>query len=253
MEKLTHIPQMLNALEKEVKTLYFKGDISLLKKPLIAIVGSRRPSAYTKRVVSILSNELAKRDVFVISGAAMGVDALSHKGAFPKTIAVMGNSLDIIYPKVNENLIKNIYKNALALSEYPPNTKATRYSFIHRNRIVVGLSKAVVIAQADIKSGSMHSANIAQDLGKPLFVLPQRLGESDGTNYLIKNQKATLIDDIEAFANRFGKVDTANDTLLEFCKKNPSLELCLEKFGEKIYEYDLEGKLTIDGAYVRVL
>lgn len=253
MEELPQIPNILSSLSKKVKTLYFKGDISLLKKPLIAIVGSRRPSAYTKRVVSILSNELAKRDIFVISGAAMGVDALSHKGAFPKTIAVMGNSLDIIYPKVNEGLIKDIYKNALALSEYPPKTKATRYSFIHRNRIVVGLSKAVVIAQADIKSGSMHSANIAQDLGKPLFVLPQRLGESDGTNYLVKNQKATLVDDIEAFANTFGKIETSNDPLLEFCKKSPSLEVCLREFGEKIYEYELDGKLTIDGAYIRVL
>lgn len=253
MEKLKDIPRSLELLDKKVDQLYFKGDSSLLKKPLVAIVGSRRPTAYTKRVVSMLANELAKRDVHVVSGAAMGVDALSHKGAYPKTIAVMGNSLDIIYPKVNESLIHNIYKNSLALSEYPSNTKATRYSFVHRNRIVVGLSKAVVIAQADMQSGSMHSANIAQKLGKPLYVLPQRLEESEGTNSLLANNQASLIDNIENFAQKFGKVAMANDDLLSFCKKNPSLEACLAKFKDKIYEYELEGKIEISGTQVRVL
>lgn len=252
MEQLLKIPTILDNLDKKVEQLYYKGDISLLQKPLIAIVGSRRPSAYTKRVVTMVANELAKRDVYVISGAAMGVDALSHKGAYPKTIAVMGNSLDIIYPKINEQLICNIYNNALALSEYPPNTKATKYSFIHRNRIVVGLAQAVIIAQANMQSGSMHSANIALSLGKPLYVLPQRLHESDGTNYLLAKQKAILIDNIETFADQFGKINASHDALLEFCKANPSLELCLAKFKDKIYEYELEGKIEIDGAYIRV-
>lgn len=253
MQEFEVIPPSLSVLKKQVKTLYYKGDKTLLDKTIVAIVGSRRPNAYTKRVTSVLAGELAKRDVYVISGGAMGVDALAHKGAYPKTIAVFGNSLDIIYPKINKDLIENITTNALVLSEYPPKTFATKYSFIERNRIVVGLSCAVVIAQADKKSGSMHSANIALEQNKPLYVLPQRMGESDGTNELIALGKAKLIDNIEAFANNFGKIVANNDEILEFCKKNPLLDTCLNRYKEKIYEYELEGKLAIEGAYVRVL
>lgn len=247
------LPKSLHELKKKVETLYFLGDTSLLQKPLVAIVGSRRPNAYTKRVVTHLSASLAKRDVHVVSGAAMGVDALSHLGAYPKTVAVMGNSLDIIYPKVNQELIKKMQKNSLVLSEYEPNTKASPWSFVDRNRIVVALSQAVVIAQADEKSGSMHSAKIAQKLGKPLYVLPQRLEDSRGTNGLVASKKAELICDIDEFCDRFGKISHEDDEVISFCKENPLLEVAIEKFGDRIYEYELDGKIDISGIYIRVL
>lgn len=253
MKCLDKLPSSLANLKKPPKKLYYIGDISLLDKPIVAIVGSRRPNAYTKRLVTNLSSSLAKRGVHVISGAAMGVDAVAHLGSYPKTIGVMGNSLDIIYPKINQELILNMQKNSLIISEYEPNTKATKWSFIDRNRLVVALSQAVVIAQADEKSGSMHSAKIALKQGKPLFVLPQRLEDSKGTNALLAKNEAKIINDIDEFCNNFKNLDEVEDEIIQFCKNKPSLQTCLEKFGDKIYEYELDGKISINGLHVRIL
>lgn len=253
MQKIIPLPKSLTEIKKSVESLYFIGDVSLLDKKIVAIVGSRRPNAYTKRVVTSIASNLAKRDVYVISGAAMGVDAVAHNAAFPKTIGVMGNSLDIIYPKVNQNLIAKMQEEALVLSEYEPNTKATPWSFVERNRIVIALSSAVIIAQADEKSGSMHSAKIALKQGKKIYVLPQRMGESDGTNKLLSEGKAELISDIDAFCERFGEIKNDGDEVIEFCKNEPDLEKCLQKYGETIYEYELDGKLKIEGVKVVVL
>ncbi len=253
MEVLKTFPKNLYDLEKVPKKLYCLGKEDLLTKPMVGIVGSRRPNAYTKRIVSHLASSLSTRGVCVVSGAAMGVDGIAHRASFPNTIAVMGNSLDIIYPKINEDLIKKMQISSLVLSEYEPSFKATRWSFVQRNRIVVALSQAVVIAQADIKSGSMHSARMALELNKPLYVLPQRIGDSDGTNKLLKENKATLIDDIDEFCDIFGTKMDANDEVLEFCKENPSLDKCLDRFGDLIYEYELEGKLQIENLHVRIL
>ncbi len=247
--------QYTNDLPKSLQKyegLFCKGDISLLDKNIVAIVGSRRPNAYTKSMVKTLAYNLARRDVYVVSGVAMGVDALAHLGAYPKTIAVMANSLDLIYPKVNQAIIEKMEKNSLVLSEYKPNTKATKWSFVQRNKIVVALAKAVVIAQADEQSGSIHSANFALKQNKPLYVLPQRLEESKGTNRLLSEGKAELIYDIDKFCDKFGQLHEAEDEIVKFCKKEPSLEKCLQKFGDKIYEYELDGKLSIEGLVVRI-
>lgn len=252
MQQLQILPSSLNSLPKPPQKLYFKGDLRLLDLRCVAIVGSRRTSAYTRTLVLRLAKALSLRNVAVVSGGAMGVDAIAHEGAFPNTIGVMATGLDICYPKVNEKLIQSIYSKALALSEYDSGTMPQRYSFVERNRIVVGLSEAVVIAQADLKSGSMQSAKIALKLGKPIFVLPQRLGESDGTNYLLGQGSAKLIHDIEAFANEFGKIDRVDDPLLEFCKKESSLQVVLSQFGLRVYEYELEGKLRIEGTQIVV-
>lgn len=252
MQELQALPNALKSLPKPPKKLYYKGDERLLDLRRVAIVGSRRTSAYTRTSVLRLAKALSLRNIAVVSGGAMGVDAIAHEGAFPNTIGVMATGLDICYPKVNEKLIKSIYANALALSEYEPGVMPKRYSFVERNRIVVGLSEAVVIAQADLKSGSMQSAKIALKLGKPLYVLPQRLGESDGTNYLLSQNQANLIDDIDTFAAKFGDFEKTNDPLLEFCKKNPSLQAVLNEFGLRVYEYELDGRLQIDGTQVVV-
>jgi len=252
MRLLQPIPQSLKSLPNPPKKLYFKGDERLLDLRCVAIVGSRRPSSYTRGSVLRLARALSLRNIAVVSGGAMGVDAIAHEGAFPNTIGVMATGLDICYPKVNEKLIQSIYSKALALSEYEAGIMPKRYSFIERNRIVVGLSEAVVIAQADLKSGSMQSAKIALKLGKPLYVLPQRLGESDGTNFLLSQGQAKLIHDIDTFANEFGEIESLSDPLLEFCKKESSLQLALEKFGLMVYEYELDGKLRIDGAQIVV-
>lgn len=255
MDFTSDFPELLK-LKKPPKKLYFKGDLSLMKTTKIAIVGSRKCSQYSKNLIISLATTLKNYGICVVSGGAIGADIYAHEGAFPNTISVFGNGLNQIYPAQNAKIIEKIYKNSLALSEYEPNFKATPWSFLERNRIVVGLSKALVVAQADLKSGSMASARIALDLKIPIFVLPQRAGESDGTNELLKQKKADLITDFDEFAEIFGSKQTQitqKDEILDFISKNQNFEECFAKFGDKLYEYELEGKIVIDGIYVRIL
>ena len=245
MKKLKSVPAELSQVKNPPQALYFQGDERLLQMPKVSIVGSRRATSYTKKITTILAKKFSDIGYVIVSGAAMGVDAIAHKAASANTIAVMANSLDLIYPKVNEKLIKNIYDNALALSEYKPTTPATRYSFVVRNRIVVALGEFLIITQADENSGTIRSAEIAQELGKKIYVIPHRLDESRGTQKLLRELKAELILDIDEFVSRFGSNTKESDELLEFCKKIPSLDEALKIFNDKVYEYELEGKLEI--------
>ncbi|AJB45698.1 DNA-processing protein DprA [Campylobacter fetus] len=245
----------LKKLKKPVNRLYYKGNLELLNFPKVAIVGSRKCTSYTKNLVLNLASTLKNYGICVVSGAAIGADIHAHEGAFPNTIAVFGNGLDNIYPAQNSKMIEKIYKDALALSEYEPNALATPWSFLERNRIVVALSDAVIIAEADMKSGSMSSARLALDMGIPLFVLPQRLNESNGTNDLLSKNRANLISDFDEFASKFGSLnsDLSKDDVLEFIKTNQNFDECYARFGDALYEYELDGKISIDGVYVRLL
>jgi DNA processing protein len=253
MNKIDNIPSDLNILKRPPKELYYRGDLSLLQTKKISIVGTRKPISYTKEMTTLLSQKFASIGYSIVSGAAMGVDAVAHRAAGKNTIAVMANSLDIVYPKVNSSLIENIYQNSLALSEYEPFTKATRYSFVVRNRIVVALGEALIITQADENSGTMRSAEIAHGLGKKIYVLPHRVGDSDGTMKLLKEKKAELIYDIDDFVSSFGTLESSNDKLLEFAKSSPTLAECIEKFGDLVYEYELEGLIKIENLKVMPL
>lgn len=259
MDFITNIPPCLKRIKNPPKKLYFKGDLSLLERPKVAIVGSRACSKYTQNLILSLASALKNAGVCVVSGAAIGADIYAHQGAYPLTIAVFGNGLDEIYPKQNAKMINEIYTRCLALSEYEPSQKAHSAFFLQRNRIVVGLSDAVVVAQADIKSGSMSSAMYAKNAGIGLYGFGQRMGESDGTNLLISKGQMSLIADIDEFVSKFSSTDFPvnkeqnKDELLEFIKQNPSFNVSYARFGDKIFEYEVEGKIAIDGAFVRAL
>ena len=262
LELSEQIAKKLLRLKKPPKELFFKGDTSLLSCPIVAIVGSRKCSKYTQNLILNLSVTLKKHGVVVISGGAIGADIFAHEGALPRTIGVFANSLDMIYPAQNEGIIKQIYKRGLALSEFATSHAPRSYDFLARNRIVVGLSDAVVIAQADIKSGSMSSANYAKSAKIPLFGLPQRKGESDGTNMLIAKGDMKLLDDFESFALSFGaelfvnlseQKSSKGDEILEFLSANNDFNAAYARFGDKLFEYEIEGLVAIDGAFVRVL
>ena len=253
MKKLDCQISNFNSLKDKPKEIYYKGDLSLLDKRRVSIVGTRHPISYTKQMCLRLGNALKKRGVCVVSGGAMGVDALAHKSSFPNTVGIMANSLDIIYPKVNYSLLKSMESESLLLSEYSENTKATRYSFVLRNRLVVALGEVLIVAQADLNSGSMRSIELALKQNKKIFVFPHRLEDSPGTNQLLKDGVATAIYDIETFADLFGKIDIESDEILEFCKNNDNLQDAIFKYGDKIYEYELEGKIIIKNLRVIVL
>jgi DNA processing protein len=229
--------------------LFYVGDLSLLDKPKVAIVGSRKASLYSKQITASLSAKLSKHFV-IVSGGAIGIDSIAHQNANNNTIMVSPSSLDIIYPKSNKKIIDNIYKNSLIISEYEKNFPPKKYSFVQRNRIVVGISDLVIIVEADKNSGSMRSYEWAEKFEKPVFVLPHRINESSGTNYLLQNNLAKPIWDIDEFCNQFFDIEEIKDEFLEFAKTNPTFEEALSKFGEKVYEYELDGKIIIKDSKV---
>lgn len=132
----------------EPAQLYFRGEPALLQKRRISIVGSRKMSVYSKNLILRLARELSNAGFCVVSGAAIGCDIAAHEGAFPNTIAVFGNGLDQIYPAQNAAMIGKIYERSLALSEYEDGVSARGFQFLQRNRIVVALSEALIVAQS---------------------------------------------------------------------------------------------------------
>jgi len=220
--------------------LFYKGNLELLNKPKIAIVGSRKASKYTKEITFLLAKKLSKKFT-IISGGALGVDTEAHKGAYPNTILVSPSSLDIIYPKSNENLIKDIYQNSLAISEYEKNYRPFKHTFLQRNRIIVALSEFIIITEANIKSGSMRSFEWAKKYGKKVFVLPHRINESSGTRHLASTNEADVIWDIDEFCENLGI--NSNEKIL-------SLNEAIKTYGSRIYEMELNGEVIIKNGKV---
>ena len=251
-----HIPALEN-MKKYPKELYSIGNSELLKRPKVSIVGTRRPSSYTRNFTYLLSQSLSKRGVCIVSGAAMGVDAIAHSGAgFKNTIAVVANSLNVRYPAVNRSLIESIEKEGLMLSQFPETFKATPWSFVVRNELVVALGDVLIVTEADEKSGSMRSVEFALKMGKKIFVLPQKLDESRGTNKLLAEGLADPIYDVEAFSNMYGispkNEDIEKDDFFYFCQKSPTLDSAIKKFSDRVYEAELEGLIFIENGLVRL-
>jgi DNA processing protein len=244
----------LSLMKKAPKEIFYIGNKELLERKKVSIVGTRRPSQYTKEYTFTLARELAKRGVVVVSGAAMGVDAIAHKAAGAKnTIAVMANGLDIKYPAVNKKLIEEIYKEGLALSFFQEGFRATKWSFVIRNELVVALGDILIVTEADLQSGSLRSVEYALKMKKDIYVLPHRLNESLGTNSLLAKNQAKAIYDLESFLNQFGTIKKSEDEFLNYIQSHPILEEALEKFQERVYEAELEGIIIIENGRVKPL
>lgn len=172
-------PESLKHIYDTPIILFYKGNRELLKHSYkIAMVGARECSNYGKQVSLQFSYELAKNDVCIVSGMAKGIDAYSHMGCLQakgKTIAVLGNGLDQIYPKENSRLYEQILQTGgLILSEYIIGTKPNKLNFPARNRIISGLSKGVIVVEAKQKSGTLNTVDFALDQGKEVFVVPRK-------------------------------------------------------------------------------
>jgi DNA processing protein len=249
----------LKSMNKIPNSIYYRGNLELLNRTKIAIVGSRRPIAYTKKLTFELALALSKKNVCIISGAAMGVDAIAHKGAgHSNTIAVMANGLDIKYPAVNKNLIHDIEKSGLTLSLYEDNVKARPWSFVVRNEVVVALSDILIVTQADMNSGTMRSVEFAIKMNKPIYVLCHRMGDSEGSNSLLQSGLAKAILNVndfinEVLSNNDSMPNVENDSILEYFKHNPSYEEGVKKYSQEIFMYELEGKISINSGLITVL
>lgn len=258
---LKEIPKSLLSLKSPPKNLYFIGNINLLNNFKVAIVGTRRPNQYTQNITAMLSQRISKYAT-IVSGGAIGVDCIAHINSFPNTIMVSPSSLEIIYPKENIKLIKNIAKEALIISEYEKNYMPQRYSFLERNRIIIALSDIVILPQGDLNSGTSSSARLALELKKPIWTLPHRYKESELTNSLVAQNKANAIYDIDKFIEENIQNTTIvesnnentelNDEILEFCKNAPSFEMAFSKFGNRLVEYEIMGLLVRENNIIRI-
>ena len=195
-------PQKLKQIYDMPAILYVKGNKEILNDKGIAIIGCRKNSEYGKKVALNISYELAKKRVNIISGLAVGIDTYSHIGALKakgKTIAVVGNGLDNIYPYENRKITEEIVENGGAIiSEYVIGTKPNKLNFPARNRIISGLSDSVVVVEARRKSGTLITVDFALEQGKDVYVVPGNITSvnSEGTNDLIK-QGANILTCVE--------------------------------------------------------
>lgn len=220
-------PKLLAEINDPPLWLFYRGDITASENKCLTVVGSRKPSlnAYAN-IDSLLPNELV-RQICIVSGLAYGIDKKAHTVAVNNkrpTIAVMAGGLDDIYPSTHIHLVNDIIENGGALvSEYPPLSRPEAYRFPIRNRIIAGLSRATIIIEAAIKSGTLTTAKAALDYNRDLFAVPGEINKltAQGANFLIKSG-ATLLDDPEQLYQYFelkmgklNKLSASNDPILQ--------------------------------------
>ena len=189
-------PEKFRKMSRAPIVLFYYGDITLLEKHILAVVGSRECSELGRESTERIVSEIAKETV-IISGLARGIDTIAHQTAIAnggRTIAVLGSGIDNCYPSENQELYKEIKKNHLLLSEYPFDVTPDAYHFPMRNRLVVALADALYVPQINTyMSGTMISLTIAADTNKDVFVAPFPQGSETINNKLI-NEGAILAD-----------------------------------------------------------
>ena len=200
----TDFPEKLRNIPNRPQQLYCAGDISLLKDRSVAMVGSRRHTAYGKNVALMIGRSLAERGITVTSGLALGIDAYSHEGALEaggKVIGVLGGGIEVMGPQKNRSLMmKELDAGGLVVSEYEPTFPAQTHTFPARNRIISGLSEAIIVVEAGMNSGSLITANHAAQQGRTVYAVPGPINSqfSIGCNLLIRDgaPPLVLVDDL---------------------------------------------------------
>ena len=191
-------PEKLKQISNPPVVLYIKGNKEILRDESIGVIGCRLCSEYGKITASHISYDLVKNDVCVISGLARGIDTYAHMGAIAgmgKTIAVVGNGLDTVYPRENETLFNKIIETGGAIiSEYVVGTKPEAKNFPERNRIISGLSDGIAVIEARERSGTFITVDFALEQGKNIYAVPGNITSfsSEGTNELIKQGAKVL-------------------------------------------------------------
>ncbi|KRL90839.1 DNA-processing protein DprA [Lactobacillus kalixensis] len=205
-------PEQLRQIYQPPLILFARGNLDLLKKEIVTIVGSRMATDYSYQVINRLMPNLVKQDLVIASGLAKGVDSLAHEAALRnngKTIAVVGNGLNHYYPLQNHNLQDEIVQKGLILSEYLPDTPPRPFRFPQRNRILSGLSRSVIVTEAKEKSGSLITANLALQENRDVYAVPGPITStlSEGPNKLIEAGANPIID-FELKRERFDNLTT---------------------------------------------
>ena len=183
-------PKRLKEVYLPPVVLFYKGRLELFNRLSIGIVGARNHTEYSKEALEYLLPDILERKVSIISGLARGVDSLAHQLTLDlngETIAVIGNGINICYPKENQSLYDAIGSKGLILSEYPLDSPPLKFHFPYRNRIIAGLSHGLCVIEAKLHSGSLITANVALSENRQVFALPGNITSeySKGTNELI--------------------------------------------------------------------
>lgn len=206
-------PSKLKSIKNPPKQLYVLGNIELLNKPGIAIIGSRNCTEAGRKIAKTFARKLSQCGICINSGMAKGIDSEAHKGAINeigKTVAVLGCGLNKIFPEENKELFYKIINNGGAvISEYENNVEAVSKQFVARNRIVSGMSIGVVVVEAAYRSGTSITANFAREEQKPIFCIPHDISNKlgIGTNKLLKKGAkcvVTVEDILEEYENLKG-------------------------------------------------
>ncbi len=183
-------PEYLKEIFDPPLVLYCAGKVEALKGPAVSVVGARKPSAYGRAAAEKLARDLASRGLVIVSGMALGVDSIAHCGALEggRTVAVLGSGLENVYPKENRSLFNKIMENGAVVSEFPAESLPLGFHFPIRNRIISGLSMALVVVEATRRSGSLISARLALEQNREVMAVPGNITSelSQGTNWLIK-------------------------------------------------------------------
>ena len=191
-------PMLLREIPDPPPILFALGDVSLLRRPSAAIVGSRDHTAYGAEVCRSVSAAAASAGVVIVSGMARGLDAVAHTAALDTgtTVGVLGNGHGVIYPSANRKLYERVAAGGLLLSEFPPGERPHAGSFPRRNRLISGLSRVTVVIEAAAGSGALITAGTALDQGREVMAVPGNITStvSVGTNRLIRDGAAPLLD-----------------------------------------------------------
>jgi len=247
-------PYVLRDIPSAPKELFFVGakPQEWLSRPKVAVVGSRKVSAYGREVTDRLASALAEAGVVIISGLALGIDSIAHQAALKAgetTVAVLPTSLNKIYPASHTNLARQIIEQGGTLiSEYPLGSEAYKVNFTARNRIVSGLADGLLITEAAVNSGTLSTARFALDQGRTVMVVPGNITSpnSEGANNLIKSGALPITDVSDIFFALNIKPKTSAKRIF---RGTPEEEKVLESIRQGIAsQEELALKLKLSGA-----
>lgn len=212
-----YYPQRLLDTDQPPPVLYAKGNLQTLKRPGLAIVGSRHATPQGEATAENFAESLCRAGFAVVSGLALGIDGAAHRGALKadgSTIAVVGTGLDIVYPAKHKALAHQIAQYGLILSEYPLGTPSLTHNFSRRNRIISGLSEGCLVVEANIDSGSLITAKQAIEQGREVFAIPGSIHSpvAKGCHALIK-QGAKLVESTEDILSELRHIRQSNQAL----------------------------------------
>ncbi|MCS6824748.1 MAG: DNA-processing protein DprA [Cytophagaceae bacterium] len=229
-------PERLKQLADAPTLLYYKGNTNLNAEKIISIVGTRSNTAYGKEITEKIVRELAPYKPIILSGLAYGIDIIAHRAALEaglETIAVLGSGIDVIYPSAHKDIASRMTRQGGLLSEYSFGTKPDAHHFPARNRIVAGLSDAVLVIEAAEKGGALITAEIANSYNVEVLAVPGNVDNkfSEGCNTLIKQHKAHMCTCAEDIANLLNWSNNTNTTLVNNSsrKKNLPTDLLTEE------------------------